>query len=140
MHAFGAHLPLEKCKKPRTGRGFLRIDEREGKPSFFCDTGFRQPEKKDPFGSFFSLLFPAGELSIFHIQHQGAARRQVAPQDGFGNQRLGTALQIPLQRPGAIDGIIPPLNQQILGLCSHFQGQGLIDVYKRQILNSTADR
>ena len=26
MHAFGAHLPLEKCKKPRTGRGFLRID------------------------------------------------------------------------------------------------------------------
>ena len=25
MHAFGAHLPLEKCKKPRTGRGFLRI-------------------------------------------------------------------------------------------------------------------
>ena len=27
MHAFGAHLPLEKCKKPRTGRGFLQIDE-----------------------------------------------------------------------------------------------------------------
>ena len=30
MHAFGAHLPLEKCKKPRTGRGFLRIDEELG--------------------------------------------------------------------------------------------------------------
>ena len=27
MHAFGAHLPLEKCKKPPTGRGFLQIDE-----------------------------------------------------------------------------------------------------------------
>ena len=30
MHAFGAHLPLEKCKKPRTGRGFLQIDEAAG--------------------------------------------------------------------------------------------------------------
>ncbi len=26
MHAFGAHLPLEKCKKPPKGRGFFRID------------------------------------------------------------------------------------------------------------------
>ncbi len=34
MHAFGVHWPLEKCKKPRTGRGFLRIDEGEGKRSF----------------------------------------------------------------------------------------------------------
>ena len=34
MHAFGAHLPLEKFKKPRTGRGFLRIDEGYGKRSF----------------------------------------------------------------------------------------------------------
>ncbi len=31
MHAFGVHWPLEKCKKPRTGRGFLRIDEKWGK-------------------------------------------------------------------------------------------------------------
>ena len=35
MHAFGAHLPLEKCKKPRTGRGFLRMDEGQSeKPSY----------------------------------------------------------------------------------------------------------
>ena len=27
MHAFGAHLPIEKCKKPRTGRGFLQIGQ-----------------------------------------------------------------------------------------------------------------
>ena len=27
MHAYGPHLPLDRCKKPRTGRGFLRIDE-----------------------------------------------------------------------------------------------------------------
>lgn len=31
MHAYGPHLPLEKCKKPRTGRGFLRMDEGLGK-------------------------------------------------------------------------------------------------------------
>lgn len=31
MHAFGPHLPFEKCKKPRTSRGFLRIDEGLGK-------------------------------------------------------------------------------------------------------------
>ncbi|RHO53394.1 hypothetical protein DW094_11645 [Ruminococcaceae bacterium AM07-15] len=34
VHASGAHLPLEKCKKPRTGRGFLRIDKKQDK-SFF---------------------------------------------------------------------------------------------------------
>ncbi len=35
VHAFGAHLSLEKCKKPRTGRGFLRIDEEQRKkPSY----------------------------------------------------------------------------------------------------------
>ncbi len=35
MHALGAHLPLEKCKKPRTGRGFLRMDEGQSeKPSY----------------------------------------------------------------------------------------------------------
>ena len=35
MHAFGAHLLLEKCKKPRTGRGFLRMDEGQSeKPSY----------------------------------------------------------------------------------------------------------
>ena len=31
MHAYGPHLPFEKYKKPRTGRGFLRIDEGLGK-------------------------------------------------------------------------------------------------------------
>ena len=37
VHAFGAHLPLEKCKNQRTGRGFLRIDEGEG--TYFSPTG-----------------------------------------------------------------------------------------------------
>ena len=30
MHAYGPHLPLDRYKKPRTGRGFLRIDEELG--------------------------------------------------------------------------------------------------------------
>ena len=34
MHASGAHLPLDRCKNPRTGRGFLQIDEGQGKRSF----------------------------------------------------------------------------------------------------------
>ncbi len=37
VHAFGAHLPLEKCKNQRTGRRFLRIDEGEG--TYFSPTG-----------------------------------------------------------------------------------------------------
>ena len=48
MHAFGAHLPLEKCKKPRTGRGFLRIDEELGQrlSSIKSVLGqFEKPEK-----------------------------------------------------------------------------------------------
>ena len=36
VHAFGAHLPLEKCKNQRTGRRFLRIDEGEG--TYFSPT------------------------------------------------------------------------------------------------------
>ncbi len=31
MHAFGAHLPLDRCKKLRTGRSFLRIDRGRAK-------------------------------------------------------------------------------------------------------------
>ncbi len=37
VHAFGAHLPLEKCKNQRTGRRFMRIDEGEG--TYFSPTG-----------------------------------------------------------------------------------------------------
>ena len=48
MHAFGAHLPLEKCKKPRTGCGFLQIDEELGQrlsPIQSVLVQFEKPEK-----------------------------------------------------------------------------------------------
>ena len=48
MHAFGVHWPLEKCKRPRTGRGFLRIGEGQG--ICFSPVGsiFRQSERVRP--------------------------------------------------------------------------------------------
>ena len=53
MHAFGVHWLLDRCKKPRTGRGFLQIGEGQSEkiPTRY---GFfhRLSNKKEPFGSF----------------------------------------------------------------------------------------
>ena len=61
MHAFGVHLSLEKCKKPRTGRGFLRIHEGKGNQptcTIEHDQHFLklQSPKGSAFGGFFHSL------------------------------------------------------------------------------------
>ena len=47
MHAFGAHLPLEKYKKPRTGRDFLRIDEGQGEKTSYTARFFDSLSRRD---------------------------------------------------------------------------------------------
>ena len=54
MHAFGVHWPLEKCKKPRTGRGFLQINKGKasspfGYPVFLTIYAKGRPPKRTPF-------------------------------------------------------------------------------------------
>ena len=60
MHAFGAHLPLEKCKKPRTGRGFLRI-YRGRADSPFRYIGFSKRQASHS-GGLFCVLCVGGKV------------------------------------------------------------------------------
>ena len=55
MHACGEHLPLEKCKKRRTGHRFLRIGEGKGSQLLSTMQTFRQ---------FCLSVLPAGLLLL----------------------------------------------------------------------------
>ena len=64
----------------------------------------------DPWGHFYALcLHAADERAVFGVHDERVAGVQVAGEDGAGNERLGVALQVALERTRTVDRVIPCL-------------------------------
>ena len=63
VHAFGAHLPLEKCKNRRTGHRFLQIDEVEKQTVCLIRSVFPQSVPPGVRAAFFCHFSALGEKS-----------------------------------------------------------------------------
>jgi len=68
-------------------------------------------------------LHAADERAVLGIHDERVAGVQVAGEDGAGNERLGVALQVALERARTVDRVIPVFDDERLGGVGHLKVQ-----------------
>ena len=71
------------------------------------------------------LLLAAAQLAVFGVEHERAARGEVAAQNLLGDQRLRRALEVALERTCAVDRIEAALDDEALGRIRHYDHESL---------------
>ena len=78
----------------------------------------------DPWGHFYALcLHAADKRAVLGVHDERVAGVQVAGEDGAGNERLGVALQVALERARTVDRVIPVGDDERLGGVGHLEVQ-----------------